>query len=360
MERRKINKSKLQFLREELDIYTAKEIITSEQHNEILDLYEESTGLNFIKVLLVVGSILIGLGILSFIASNWQAIGRILKFFIVVFACGASYYSGYKLDNKYPKTARSLIYLSILIYGSGIFLIGQMFNYGGNFTNAFLMWTIGILPMAFVLKDEYILLFAHVLTLVYLNGHFRFRDIPIISILLIGGFYFLNRYFKNSKLITFFTNIISINLILYLCHRYNIEGTYTLGILLVVGLLMYYIPIAINREIFRIQGSIVFGMSGLLLTLRDVWNDLYYIGNPDFTSIIFAIIYIVFLLFLTKKGNLISLVFICITIFRYYSDTFYDFMPKSLFFIIGGLILLGFGYYFEKMRKKLGGINNEA
>jgi hypothetical protein len=30
-------------------------------------------------------------------------------------------------------------------------------------------------------------------------------------------------------------------------------------------------------------------------------------------------------------------------------------MPKSLFFIIGGFILLGFGYYFEKLRKNYGG-----
>lgn len=122
---------------------------------------------------------------------------------------------------------------------------------------------------------------------------------------------------------------------------------------------MYYTPIGLNREVFKIQGSIIFGMAGLLLTLREIWNDLYYIGDPDMISIIFAIAYIVFLFMLTKKGNLISLVFICITIFRYYSDTFYDFMPKSLFFVIGGLILVGFGYYFEKMRKKIGGDNNE-
>jgi hypothetical protein len=34
-------------------------------------------------------------------------------------------------------------------------------------------------------------------------------------------------------------------------------------------------------------------------------------------------------------------------------------MPKSLFFIIGGAILLAFGFYFERMRKRRGGEINE-
>lgn len=360
MRKRNISKDKYEFLKKELKNFRSDNIITSDQETIILDSYDVNQGLNFIRVLLVVGSILIGLGILSFIASNWQAIGRLLKFSIIIFACGGSYYLGYRLETNYPKTARSFIYLSVLIYGAGIFLVGQMFNYGGDYTNAFFMWAIGIIPMGIILKDKFIFLFAHVLSIIYLNGHFEFSNIPFATIGLIAIFYYYNRYFDYSKLITFFTNIILINFIVYLCFRYEIKGVYTLGILFIMGLLMYYVPIyKLNREIFQIEGSIVFGMAGLLLTLRDVWNDLYYIANPDAISIIFGIAYLTFLLFMTRKGNLISLIFICITIFRYYSDTLYDFMPKSLFFVIGGLILLGFGYYFERMRKEIGGLHNE-
>jgi len=354
-----ISKNAYNFIKNELKDYKNKGIITIQQEKDILNLYEVGGGLNFIRVLVVVGSILIGLGILSFIASNWQIIGRTVKFLLIVVSFSGSYYLGYKLEMRYPRTARSFIYLSLLIYGAGIFLIGQMFNYGGDFTNAFLMWTLGILPMALIFKDKYIFLFAHILTFVYLNGHFRYYDIPITIIPLIGGYYYLNRYFDYSKIITFFTNAIVINFIFYLTNKYNMDGFYITAIIFIIGLMMYYFPMKLNRNIFKIQGSIIFGMAGLLLTIREVWNDLHFIKNADIPSIIFGIMYLVFLLFLTKKGNLISLIFICITIFRYYFDTMYNFMPKSLFFVIGGVILVGFGYYFERMRKEVGGVYHE-
>ncbi len=359
MRNRKLSKGDFQLLEKEVRYYTSQNIITKEQKEKILNLYEVSEGLNFIKVLVSIGSILVGIGILSFIASNWQVIGKVSKFLIIILSFCGVYYSGYYIKDKYPKTARSLIYISVLIYGSGIFLVGQTFNYGGDFTTAFLMWALGIIPISFVFKDKMILLFVHVLLLVYLNGYYRFYEIPYLIMGLIALLYYLNKYYDYSKLITFATNVLTINFVTYLCFLYNLEGVYTLGILLVLGLVMYYAPIEINRETFAIEGTIVIGVAGLILTVREVWNDLGYIENADAVSVIFAIIYIIYLLYLTQKGNLISLIFICITIFRYYFDTMYDFMPKSLFFIIGGLILLGFGYYFERMRRLKGDIIDE-
>jgi len=182
----------------------------------------------------------------------------------------------------------------------------------------------------------------------------RFDSIPIAAILLIAFYYYANRYLDYSKIVTFFTNVLSINFLAYICFLYDIQGVYTLIIMMIIGLLMKYLPIAINRDVFKIQGNIVFGIAGLILTFRDVWNDLDFISSPDIYSITFAILYLIYLLLLTRKGNIISLVFICATIFRYYFDTMYDFMPKSMFFITGGFILVGFGYYFEKMRKERG------
>lgn len=65
------------------------------------------------------------------------------------------------------------------------------------------------------------------------------------------------------------------------------------------------------------------------------------------------------LLAYVRQGSLTALVFVCATILRFYFDTFFDFMPKSFFFIIGGLMLLGFGFYFERMRSRKGGLLNE-
>ncbi len=357
---RKISNKNFEFLEKELDYSESKNFISKDQKEIILSQYTVSGGLNFIRVLLTIGSILIGIGILSFIASNWQVIGKAGKFIIIILGFTGVYYTSYILRDKYPKTSISLTYISILIYGAGIFLVGQMFNYGGDFTTAFFLWAIGIIPISIVFRDKLIFIFAHGLLLIYLNGYYRFHEIPYMIMVLIAVLYYLNKYYDYSKIITFFTNLLTINFIAYLCFLYDLDGVYTLGILLLLGLIMYYSPLEINRDVFISEGTILIGVSGLMLTVRDVWNDLGYIINPDAVSIIFAIAYMVYLLFLTRKGNLISLVFICVTIFRYYVDTMYDFMPKSLFFIIGGLILLGFGYYFERLRKEKGEGLNDA
>ena len=91
-------------------------------------------------------------------------------------------------------------------------------------------------------------------------------------------------------------------------------------------------------------------MTGVILTIPDIWDVLVTAQSASPVSILFALAFMALLFVLIRKGSIISLIFVCITIFRYYTDTF-AFLPKSLFFIVGGLLLLGFGYYFERMRK---------
>jgi uncharacterized membrane protein len=82
-------------------------------------------------------------------------------------------------------------------------------------------------------------------------------------------------------------------------------------------------------------------------------------GDGITASIVFSVLFVLLLLAYVRTGSLMALVFVCATILRFYFDTFFDFMPKSFFFIIGGLILLGFGFYFERLRNRKGGILNE-
>ncbi len=46
------------------------------------------------------------------------------------------------------------------------------------------------------------------------------------------------------------------------------------------------------------------------------------------------------LFYLVKREFIGAIAFIALIIMRFYFDTFYDFMPKSLFFVIGGAYLL--------------------
>lgn len=354
MNKRYLSKQQINFLEEELNFWEKEKIISKDEKIKIIDLYAIKH-VSFVKVILIIGAILLGLGVLSFIASNWDKINKISKFLIIILLYLGVNISSYRLRENYPKTSQSLLYLGVLVFGSGMFLVGQIFNFGGDFTTAFLLWSIGIIPISIFFKDENVFIFTHILFLIYLNGSFRLYDTSYFIIAIVPLLYYMNTFLKNSKLGTLFNNLVFFNTIGYFLNNSNIDGIFIAWIFLIIGFLMYYAPIKLNREIFKLEGILTLGISGLFLTIPDIWSKLTMFGNGKIISITFSICFIIYLFTLVKKGSLLGIVFICATIFRFYFDTLYDFMPKSMFFVIGGLVLIGFGYYFERMRNKKGG-----
>ncbi len=346
MEKRQLSKGKLESLQQELAYWVNREVLSTEQVATINAAYEVKATFNFIKMILLLGSVLVGLGILSFIASNWQEMSRLSKFLLIIVSFIGFNLAGYRVQTIYPKVGRSLIYIGVFIYGSGIFLIGQMFNFGGHFSSAFMFWALGILPMAVLLRDKIMFIFTHGLFLVYINGSFDLHQYPLLALLIAPALYYFNNYFNSSKLITFFNNLVALNLLGYTLNYYNVSSTWLCLTFFVIGLIFFLSPIPFQSMVFKLQGLLLIGIFGLILTIPDVWKAI----NIEHLNIYFALAYLVLLLSLIRNGNLVALLFFCLTIFRFYIDTFYDFMPKSLFFVLGGNMRLAFGYYYEKTR----------
>lgn len=360
MDKRNVTKNDFKFLNKELGFYKDSKLISEEQHNNILNQYSIKPGLNFVTILLLIGSLLLGLGILSFIASNWRILGKPYKFSIIMiifFICNLAYY---KLYETYPKTSISSIYIGLITFGSGIFLIGQMFNYGGNFSTAFLLWAIGIFPYTLFLKDKILFIVCDIFLIIYIVDHFSLGTFPIAILIAIPLIYFCSIRLFFNPIITFFNNLVVLYAIAFTLERYINNYTISTFTFFIIGIIMYYGYLGYHKYIFNLQGNIIYGIAGLALTFPDNWEGIKFftVQNSKVISIIFSICFLIFLLLQTHKKNIISLFFIFFIIMRFYFDTLYDFIPKSLFFIIGGLILLGFGYYFERFRRK-GGENYE-
>ncbi len=347
--KRQISKSNFSLVSSELDHFESNGLITGEQKTGILESYDVKGGLNFIRVVVTIGALLVGLGILSFIASNWDGISNLVKLLIILGVFGGVNLAGYMLSEENPKTGRSFIYLGTLVYGAGIFLIGQMYNFGGEFPTAFLLWSFGVLPIAFQLKDKYLMLFANLLFMVYLFGSYDI-GFPYAGWVGVPIVYLAYNYFEKSRLLLFFANLTALTFIFEIALRYEAEGLYVALLFFVIGLVMYGVKHTLEPDIFRIQGNILFGVTGVILTMPEIWDIVVSAQSTRLVSILFALAFVALLFFLIRKGSLISLIFVCVTIFRYYTDTF-AFLPKSLFFIVGGLLLLGFGFYFERMMK---------
>lgn len=351
-------KAKYDFLKNELLNHQNEGIITEQQYHEIMGTYTEKEGLNFIKVILTIGAVLVGLGILSFIASNWIYISNEVKLMIIVAALGCALFISYKTEEDNIKISKAFLYLGVLIYGAGIFLIGQMFQLGGTLANAFLIWAIGTMAVAFLFADKGIVIFLHALVMAYIGNSFN-NNILIIGFFVIVLLYALNKYFNHPSYITFFNNIVSIFFIIYLFNFYDASIFYIVLFFFAAGLIMYYVRMPLNPNVFKLQGLIIIGVSGLFLTIDEIWREVVSQSNAEIFAIIFGICLLIYLLSLVRKQLLLPLVFTCGIILRYYFDTFYDFLPKSMFFIIGGAILLAFGIYFDRARKHRGGEYNE-
>lgn len=127
-----------------------------EAFNQIIAEEEKKdTQKRVIRIIVTIGAILIGVGIFSFIAANWRGMTKAGKVLIIIMAMIASYTGGWFLREKwhYKKTGEALLLLGAIIYGAGIFLVGQMFHIRANWPDGFILWIIGTIVMAFAVES---------------------------------------------------------------------------------------------------------------------------------------------------------------------------------------------------------------
>lgn len=130
--------------------------VIQDAFNQIITKEEkEDTQKRTIRIIVTIGAVLIGVGVFSFIAANWQGMANIVKVLTIVIMMAASYVGGWFLKEKwhYEKTGEALLLLGSIIYGAGIFLVAQMFHTRGNWPDGFILWMIGTIVMAFAVES---------------------------------------------------------------------------------------------------------------------------------------------------------------------------------------------------------------
>jgi uncharacterized membrane protein len=349
--KRKITKPQLEFLQRELEHFAGIGMLSMEQSQAMLASYEVREKFSFVRILLVIGALLVGAGVLSFIAGNWSVIPKTAKMMIILLGLCLFYLAGWKTENAYPKTSKSLYYAGMFIYGAGIFLVGQMFHLNGDLQGAFLLWALGVTPLAIYLKDRWAAAFTVLLLAVYGFALDRHDPYPWALLFYIPLLYWLNETrFKKSKVLLFFVNALAVLFVISSLRNIGIEFAWIAPLVFIGGLLMIFVPPVTYKSIFSWQGSLLIGFTGIIMTLAEYWEELG-VARPEIYSLGFSLLYFGLILFLLKMGLLPAVLLACLFIFRYYVDLSFDFLPKSLFFVLGGLILIAFGFWFEKKRR---------
>jgi uncharacterized membrane protein len=156
-----------QQLRQEVERWRSQGIISAEQSQQLAEQYEfakldGAARDRFVVVVLGIGSVLLGLGVLTFVAANWQAIPRELKLlllltlFVSVNVTGFYFWNQPHLpdrqESERQKLGQGLLLLGSLILGANLALMGQMFHINGSSADLYIVWGLAVLGMAYGLR----------------------------------------------------------------------------------------------------------------------------------------------------------------------------------------------------------------
>ncbi|MCX7830762.1 MAG: DUF2157 domain-containing protein, partial [Acidobacteria bacterium] len=320
--------------------------------------------------------------------SNWGMIPRWGKLSIIFLSLFSSYSLGYYLryeKKSYPKVGGALIFLGCMIYGAGIFLIAQIYNISVHYPNGPLMWALGVLPLAYLLRFKTILFLALIDLIIWLPMELSFHitsyhsTMIYFTMFLFMGICYFSLGLMQSKY-DFTKDLSRIYLVLgaFLVFgsfyvftfeeaKNRIETGENLFPFLFGFSLIFAFCLLVNF-FFAKKDKFIIAESALLLFLFifAVW----YLSTAqsesgksrgDFFVIVTNIIYFlmivgIIILGFKKKDKVyinIGLIFFVFDVFARYFDFFFKLLPRSIFFIAGGLMLIFGGIFLEKKRRKI-------
>ena len=132
--------------------WVEKGLIQKEQLDGILSIYGNKSN----NLLPILASILIGLGVLTFVASNWGEMSDVFRLTLLCAALvGFHSIGAYQVQKGSLNVGVAWIGIGTLSFGAGIFLTAQMFHIVSYNASAFILWTLFSLLTYLVLPNKY-------------------------------------------------------------------------------------------------------------------------------------------------------------------------------------------------------------
>lgn len=127
-----------------------------------------------VRIFASIGAVLVGLGIILFVASHWDAMSPLLRGSTLFASYGIVVGLAATVEHRgYINVAGALWFLATLTLGANIFLFGQMFNFSLTFWQGPFLWMMGALAMGYATQSRlhaWILIPLSTLTLGWLGG----------------------------------------------------------------------------------------------------------------------------------------------------------------------------------------------
>ena len=388
-----------------MERWQSRGIITPEQGREIIACYE-APGVTapgtaahgrLVTIVATLGSVLLGLGVILFFAANWEEMPRAGKLSLILVAIVAAYVTGYWLRylRGYQRVGTAVVFLACLFYGSGIHLVAQVYHVELNDPSLFLYWFLGVLPMAYLIRSQVVLVLAIGLFLgamgfrlpgwleavsageaVAVFGLYLTLGLTLYGLGKLQGLFEPTRIFARVyEAVGLLTTLGALYLLTfrtwYEGNAYRDEGI--AGSLAGEFWLVFFLATAL--AVFLLAGTLVFRVkrgaelleltyeaAAALLLLVAVYLVVYLpTGNDVAFPVVFnvllllAIVGLVFAGYYRPQEAIINMalgLFALDVVTRYF-ELSWTLLDRSVVFIVAGALLLGVGFVLERGRRQV-------
>lgn len=137
-------------------------IITEEQRRELLALYpEERPALALLPVL---GSLLILLSALSVVAANWQGLPEVVRLALLLGSVAGTYAGAeYFLRRQFESLGMGLVGLGLLLFGISIALVSDMYQLIGYDLTGLVAWVVAGVALTWVYGSRFLFILTVVI-----------------------------------------------------------------------------------------------------------------------------------------------------------------------------------------------------
>ena len=398
---------KYRFLLDEARKWTSIGIISREQLQKIYSLYKdpqkavEAKHFNMVSIIAIFGSLLIGAGIIFFFAMNWPTIPKLVKVVSILASLVASCHIGYTMKfskANFPSVGGALIFLGAIIFGAGIFLIGQIFNINSHWPNAFLYWTLGIVAFAYLTQSKPIMYLSLLTASIYVGSEtsywFNFLDryynisyAFFLIFLSLGITYYMlgNLHEKKDsvRMLRYPFHLVGSFLIMLVAYLFSFKwfgrmdnygystGASATSVLFSSKFWIIYLAVTLIAVVFtfisfkyrdtkdstEFHEVIYLGLLLVFTPLVVLFSKINFWLIPITFNIVLFLLIVgsVYLGYAKREKTLVNLGMIAfgVAVFSRYIEYLWDVLNGYLFFIIGGVLLIVLAIILEKNRRKI-------
>ncbi|MCG8462438.1 MAG: DUF2157 domain-containing protein [Holophagales bacterium] len=141
----------------ELEVWAAEGLIDARQAEAIRDRYAVPSDSGWSRLVLsAVGAVVFGLGVILFFAYNWADMPKAAKLAVLFAGLATAHGAALALTLRGRGTRaliESLHLLGTMLFGAGIWLVSQIYHFDNPYPDAFLVWALGALALAWVLPS---------------------------------------------------------------------------------------------------------------------------------------------------------------------------------------------------------------